>query len=330
VFFEKGSQAIETARGLAQANSDLLQSLLTSRAEGYSREMLFSVAALVLIIGFAFLTAWLTVRDLKTRVLAILKESDLLARGDLRETDQLKCSDEIGQISNALNVLRQSQIKFAKAMHGTSEELGGSADVLRRQSSEVKSGSTLQSDSASAVAAAIEELTVSITQISDNVRSTRQVAESVGVSARAGFGGVAAVTDSMQDINSSSVELTGLIKNLEKSSVAISGIVDTIGSIAKQTNLLALNAAIEAARAGEDGRGFAVVADEVRGLAEKTAGSTQEISELISSLQMNTRNAAALVLGWGTVLLTGLEHAQGAKTLMGEKENKRRRKSGIP
>jgi len=322
VFFEKGSQAIETARGLAQANSDLLQSLLTSRAEGYSREMLFSVAALVLIIGFAFLTAWLTVRDLKTRVLAILKESDLLARGDLRETDQLKCSDEIGQISNALNVLRQSQIKFAKAMHGTSEELGGSADVLRRQSSEVKSGSTLQSDSASAVAAAIEELTVSITQISDNVKNTRQVADEVGESARSGCKGVASVTSSMSDIHGSSVELNTLIHELAQSSTAISGIVETISAIAKQTNLLALNASIEAARAGEEGRGFAVVADEVRGLAEKTAGATHEISALIHRVQRNATNAEELVEGWGIMLNQGLEQAHKAQYLMNDIDEK--------
>lgn len=322
VFFEKGSQAIESARALGQSNSEFLKGLLTTRAEGYSQEMLFSVATLVLIIGFAFVTAWLTVRDLQTRVLAILKESDLLARGDLRHTDQLKCNDEIGQISKALNSLRQSQIKFAKAMHETSEELGASADVLRRQSSEVKGGSTHQSDSASAVAAAIEELTVSITQISDNVKNTRQVAEGVGESARSGCKGVASVTNSMSDIHGSSVELNALIHQLAQSSTAISGIVETISAIAKQTNLLALNASIEAARAGEEGRGFAVVADEVRGLAEKTAGATHEISALIQRVQRNATNAEELVEGWGMMLNQGLEQAHKAQHLMTDIEEK--------
>ena len=111
-----------------------------------------------------------------------------------------------------------------------------------------------------------------------------------------------------QEINGTYTSVNRLAEKFNK----INEIAQLISGIANQTNLLALNAAIEAARAGESGKGFAVVADEVRKLAEVTGQSTKNITDLIHSINLETKSVLNNAEKSTKVISDGIDASKGA------------------
>ena len=162
----------------------------------------------------------------------------------------------------------------ASQMEVTAGGMAGMAEQTNKQAGAASTAAITAGTGVDSVAAAAQELSASINEIS------QQVARSAEITAKA-------VADTQRTDT--------IVRALAEGADKIGHVLGLISSIAGQTNLLALNATIEAARAGDAGKGFAVVASEVKSLANQTSRATEEIGNQINQIQAATREAVEAI-----------------------------------
>jgi len=207
-----------------------------------------------------------------------------LRTGDLTRRVALDGRDEIAQTASAFDELIASfqnavrnVLHESKAVSVASRGLGQTAKV-------VSEGSTRQADAAAAVAATMQQMTVSIASISDSAEHVKTTAKQSLEQTESGASCLTRLVREIDQVRDTFEKINHSVGQFVRSTASIVDMTKQVKDIADQTNLLALNAAIEAARAGEQGRGFAVVADAVRGLAERSAESANQIQEVTTTL----------------------------------------------
>jgi len=197
---------------------------------------------------------------------------------------------ELGTISDALE-------RGATQTSTASGQLSSSSQVLAEGSSE-------QGSSVAETSASLEEMSAMISSTADNAERAKSFANQARTAAQSGSQTMAEMNTAMRAIESSSAEVSKIVKNIDE--------------IAFQTNILALNAAVEAARAGEVGAGFAVVADEVRSLAQRSAAAAKETAEKIETAIANSRRGSISCSKVGESLDEIVQKVSAADALVAE------------
>lgn len=221
------------------------------------------------------------------RPVLALKDNVLdIAGGNLARTVNVESRDEIGELAQSINKMRENLRDLIRQLVHSEEELYESSGLLRNQAQQTSAGAT-------EAAATVGEIAATVDEVSRNLQEITLASGEAASAAQKGSGGVNKLTSQMDAIITSSKEASRVIDSLSITLNRVNQIVELITSIADQTNLLALNAAIEAARAGDSGRGFAVVAEEVRKLAEQSAAAAKDINQIIRQVQVESDNAVS-------------------------------------
>ncbi|WP_165493059.1 methyl-accepting chemotaxis protein [Stutzerimonas kirkiae] len=238
-----------------------------------------------------------------------------IANGDLNMTvDDRRTNSILANIGGMQQSLREMIGQISSAAHNISAGVGH----LGQSTRSVLSSAEEQASLSTASAASIEEMTVSINEVSLIARHTEENSAKAAELSSSSVELVRNAAGEMATVARTVADSSEQIASLQRRSEEIAGIAGVIRAIADQTNLLALNAAIEAARAGENGRGFAVVADEVRSLAQRTTTATADIARMIELIQSETRDAVAAMHTTGPQVEHGLELANQAAERLDE------------
>lgn len=288
-------------------------------------------AGIILILSFGLI--YLFTRPAIGRLKQAVHILESVAKGDLTaKVPPVKTRDEIGQLLTSVgHMLHQLKTVLAKVSEASNyvsqashhlvlstEQTTKAAEQISEEIQQVASGADKQKASLDSASSAINEIATGMQQTATVIQDMAEFAITVNHNANAGTQMVETTVNQMKLIDTTVVQASHVIQQLNEKSTQINQIVAIITEIANQTHLLALNAAIEAARAGEHGAGFSVVAQEVRKLADQSLVSAEEIRTLIEVVQQEAEHAVETMHQGTLVVQQGMGYVTQSGTVFHE------------
>ncbi|MDC7295003.1 methyl-accepting chemotaxis protein [Butyrivibrio sp. DSM 10294] len=258
------------------------------------------VAVIITVIGI--LTV---VRRVVAPLAHITENITAMSEGDFTISVDSSSNDEIGLMGSKVTEFVASMRNMISSISQESEKLKEESDNSDMVSKSMFEASQSQAEAMKQLNETVDQLATAVNDIAQNattlatvVADTREnsdkaydsMKETVEISQK-GRDDMEKLSFAMSGIENANNELVESINKVGAASEEITNIVGMIGEIAEETNLLSLNASIEAARAGEAGKGFAVVATQIGKLAQTSAESAQNISNLIDEVHKLIGNA---------------------------------------
>ena len=259
-------------------------------------------------------------RNNQDAILRLLDGIQGLSEGDLTGDAEVT-EDFTGAIADAFNSATDELRQLVTTINETSVQVSSAAQETQATAMHLAEASDHQAQQITAASTAVNEMAVSIEEVSKNASESTGVAQHSVEVAGKGAETVRRTIHGMDTIREQIQETSKRIKRLGESTQEIGDIVELINDIADQTNVLALNAAIQAAMAGEAGRGFAVVADEVQRLAERSGNATKQIEALVKTIQTDTNEAVISMEQSTAGVVSGAKMAEESGEALSEIES---------
>jgi methyl-accepting chemotaxis protein len=248
---------------------------------------------------------------LNNSVIALLQAVNQLSQRDLTARAPLS-GDIIDTVADSINQLTDETAKVLNDMNMIAQQVAQVSVSVRSQGDLVATTAKQERENVVEMVGALGESADNMERMASMAEESNRSAERASQATNTALETVNNTVKGMESIRETIAETEKRIKRLGERSQEISGIVNLINTISERTHVLALNASMQAAVAGEAGRGFAVVAEEVQRLAESSRLATQQISTLVSNIQLETNETISTVNRTIGQVVQGSEQAQKA------------------